>query len=103
MQYQLEGAATEHSNDMACNNFVSHTGSNGASNSDRILAHGYNYSWRGENIYMGWNTTPQQAFDWWINSEPHLNNLLGSAYIHIGIGHTVVGNRNAYTLVFGRP
>jgi uncharacterized protein YkwD len=103
MQYQLVGAAKEHSNDMACNNFVSHTGSNGTSNSDRILAYGYSYSWRGENIYMGWNATPQDAFNWWINSEPHLNNLLGSAYIHIGIGHTVVGSRNAYTLVFARP
>jgi uncharacterized protein YkwD len=103
MQSQLRGAAREHSNDMACNNFVSHTGTNGTTNHDRILAYGYSYSWRGENIYMGWNATPAVAFDWWINSEPHLKNLLNSNFIHIGIGHSVSGNRNAYTLVFARP
>jgi len=103
MQSQLRGAAREHSTDMACNNFYSHTGSNGTSNYDRILAYGYSPSWWGENYYMGWQTTPQQAMDWWMTSAPHRRNILNANYVHIGIGHAICGNRNAYTLVFGRP
>jgi uncharacterized protein YkwD len=100
---QLRGAAREHSMDMACNNYVSHTGTDGSSSYQRILSYGYTPSWWGENIYMGWNTTPEYAFNWWINSTPHLNNLLSPYYRQIGVGHAQYGNRSAFTLVFGTP
>jgi uncharacterized protein YkwD len=103
MNASLRSAAREHSADMACHNFVSHIGSNGTTNLDRILAYGYNPSWWGENIYKGWNTTPQQAFEWWMNSTPHYQNIMNPNYTHIGIGHAAVGVQNAYTLTFGKP
>ena len=103
MQNQLRGAAREHSADMACNDFVSHTGSNGTSSYDRITSYGYYPSWWGENIYMGYQTTPEQVVTWWMNSTPHRNNILHSYYVHIGIGQAVYGNTIAYTLNFGRP
>lgn len=103
MQNQLRGAAREHSADMACNDFVSHTGSNGTSSYDRITSYGYYPSWWGENIYMGYQTTPEQVVTWWMNSTPHRNNILHSYYVHIGIGQAVYGNTIAYSLNFGRP
>lgn len=103
MNWSLRQAAREHSADMACNNFVSHTGSNGTSAYDRITAYGYYPSWWGENIYMGWNTSPAAVVNWWMNSTPHRNNILHQYYIHIGVGHAYYNNRNAYTLNFGRP
>jgi uncharacterized protein YkwD len=100
---RLRTSARGHSVDMACNNFVSHTGSDGSSSYIRITAKGYYPSWWGENIYKGWNTSAQQAMNWWMNSTPHRTNILNPNYVHIGIGHAVVGSQNAYTLNFGRP
>jgi uncharacterized protein YkwD len=100
---RLRAAARGHSADMACNNFVSHTGSDGSSSYDRITAQGYYPSWWGENIYKGWNTSAQQAMNWWMNSAPHRANILNPNYVHIGVGHALVGTQNAYTLNFGRP
>lgn len=102
MQSQLRSAAREHSADMACNNFVSHTGSNGTSSYDRITSYGYYPTWWGENIYKGWRTTPEEVVAWWMNSTPHRNNILHSYYTHIGIGYIRVGDSAAYTLNFGR-
>jgi uncharacterized protein YkwD len=103
MQSQLRGSAREHSADMACNSFVSHTGSNGTTSYDRITSYGYYPSWWGENIYKGWQTTPEEVVTWWMNSEPHRKNILHSYFVHIGIGHAAYGNYVAYTLNFGRP
>lgn len=103
MQSQLRKSAREHSADMACNDFVSHTGSNGTQSYDRITSYGYYPSWWGENIYMGYQTTPEEVVNWWMNSEPHRKNILHSVFVHIGIGHVAHGNTIAYTLNFGRP
>jgi len=46
----LQLAARRHSEDMACNDFFSHTGSDGSTLSSRLLAAGYSYSWAAENI-----------------------------------------------------
>lgn len=103
MQSQLRAAAREHSADMVCNKQYSHTGSNGTTSYDRITAYGYSPTFWGENFYVGWQTTPQEAFNWWMNSTPHRKNILSANYIHIGIGHGYYDNRNGYTLNFGRP
>ncbi len=104
-QSQLTAAARVHSNDMACNDFISHTGSDGSSPADRVTAQGYSYSWVGENIFAG-SSSPQTAFKWWMNSEPHRNNILHSNYTEIGIGYSyLAGSRygSHYTAVFARP
>ncbi|MCK5319647.1 MAG: CAP domain-containing protein, partial [Anaerolineales bacterium] len=52
-QSQLTAAARVHSEDMACNNFVSHTGSDSSLPWDRARDQGYSYSAIAENIFAG--------------------------------------------------
>ena len=89
VQSQLAAAARGHSLDMACNGFFSHTGSDGSSPFDRILAQGYSYTYAGENIYAGSGVynTAQAAFDGWLNSPAHYAILMSANYTEIGIGY----------------
>jgi uncharacterized protein YkwD len=108
MQGQLQAAARVHSADMACNSFVSHTGSDGSSVRDRVARQGYSWSWIGENILSTSNTSssaPQTAFDWWMNSAPHLANLMSPNYTEIGLGYRYNPDtrRGYFTAVFARP
>jgi uncharacterized protein YkwD len=50
----LTSAAAVHSNDMADNNFFSHTGSDGSNPGQRISRAGYSYYTYGENIAAGY-------------------------------------------------
>jgi uncharacterized protein YkwD len=105
-QGQLQAAARLHSQDMACNGFVSHTGSDGSGVRDRVERQGYDWSWIGENIYCTSDTSsgaPQRVFDWWMNSAPHRANLLSPNYTQIGLGYAYAGNRGCFTAVFARP
>jgi uncharacterized protein YkwD len=105
-QGQLQAAARIHSADMACNGFVSHTGSDGSGVRDRVERQGYDWSWIGENIYCTSDTSsgaPQRVFDWWMNSAPHLANLMSPNYTQIGLGYIYAGNRGCFTAVFARP
>jgi uncharacterized protein YkwD len=105
-QSQLQTAARIHSQDMACNGFVSHTGSDGSSVRDRVELQGYDWSWIGENIYCTSDTSsgaPQRVFDWWMNSAPHRANLLSPNYTQIGVGYAYAGSRGCFAAVFARP
>jgi len=105
-QGQLQAAARIHSADMACNGFVSHTGSDGSGVRDRVERQGYDWSWIGENIYCTSDTSsaaPQRVFDWWMNSAPHYANLMSPNYTQIGLGYIYAGNRGCFTAVFARP
>ncbi len=109
LQSQLQAAARLHSTDMACNNFLSHTGSDGSSVGDRVRRQGYNWTWVGENIYATGNTSstaPQQAFNWWMNSSLHRANLLSPNYTDIGLGYMYRSGSTYggyFTAVFARP
>ena len=109
LQSQLQAAAREHSADMACNDYLSHTGSDGSTSGDRARRQGYDWSWVGENIYASGNTSssaPQQAFDWWMNSAPHRANLLHPNYTDIGLGYfysSASSYGGYFTAVFARP
>ena len=102
----LMTSARAHSTDMALNNFVNHTGSDGSTAWQRMQLAGYVGRWGGENIYGGYNTTPNQAYSWWLGSTPHLNNILGIYYRDVGVGYAYCSSgtyRNAYTINFGTP
>jgi uncharacterized protein YkwD len=109
LQSQLQTAARLHSTDMACNDFLDHTGSDGSSVRDRVRRQGYNWTWVGENIYATGNTSstaPQQAFDWWMNSALHRANLLSPNYTDIGLGYMYRSGSTYggyFTAVFARP
>ena len=87
MDVRLMEAAQLHSDDMAANDFLSHTGTGGTTMVDRVEAAGY-LSWLalGEAVAAGYQT-PADVVQGWIDSPPHRAILLGSPYVHIGIGH----------------
>jgi uncharacterized protein YkwD len=83
---QLGQAAQRHAEDMARNNFFSHTGSNGSQVSDRVREAGYSYSYVGENISAG-NATPAATLQNWMKSPGHRSNILKPEYTEIGFGY----------------
>lgn len=85
-QGQLTMAARDHSVDMACNGFFAHTGSDGSLPWDRVSALGYNYSAIAENIFAG-SSNAQTAFNAWLSSPGHSDNMLNPTYTEIGIGY----------------
>ncbi len=91
MDNRLRAAAQGHSEDMALNDFFSHTGSDGSSPWDRIVAQGYNFSTAGENIAAGY-TSPQDVMDGWMNSPGHRANILNCDFTDIGVGYYYLGN-----------
>jgi uncharacterized protein YkwD len=109
LQPQLSAAAHNHSSDMACNNFMDHTGSDKSNFNARIKAQGYTASYTSENIYAGspeFGGDAAGAFDWWMHSDIHRRNILSEKVTSIGIG--VAYNPSSkfqayYTLNFTRP
>jgi len=107
---QLSAAALEHSLDMACNDNISHTGTDGSTWYDRARKQGFaNYNSARENIYVGnpaFGGDANGAFTWWMNSEIHRKTLMNADAKLIGISYiysdasTYGGN---YTTLFARP
>lgn len=107
-QSQLSSAARGHSQDMACNNIFSHTGLDGSSPFDRIAWQGYSFSAAAENIYAGSGPydSPQEAFNAWMNSPGHRDNMLNPVYSDIGIGYSYTSTSTYggyFTAVFAKP
>jgi uncharacterized protein YkwD len=105
---QLTSAAEDHSLDMACSNIFSHTGSDGSSPFDRISAQGFSFSMAAENIYAGSGSynSAQEAFNGWITSTGHRENMLNPEYTNIGIGYATNSNgdyEGYFTAVFAKP
>jgi uncharacterized protein YkwD len=82
----LAEGARYHSIDMGCNKYFAHTGG--------VY----------ENILAGYNTV-EEAWNWWWNSKPHHDNILGRYYYKCGVGYAhVIGSpyRYYWTIQFGR-
>jgi uncharacterized protein YkwD len=79
---QLTAAAQGHSADMACNNFLGHTGSDGSYLTDRIRRTGYPGG--SEIIAIG---TPQNAMDQWRADPGHWDFVLNPYISEIGVGY----------------
>ena len=88
---QLANAAQDHSNDMAQDDFFSHTGADGSSVSDRVEDSGYQYSTTGENIAAG-QTSAEEVVEGWMNSPGHRANILNPDYTEIGVGYKQLQN-----------
>lgn len=86
---QLSAAAQGHSADMACNNFLDHTGSDGLWIGDRIRATGYNTSSYAEIIAIG---TPQNAMDQWAADAPHWDIVMNPYGGEFGVGYAYYAN-----------
>ena len=106
---ELTSSALTHSSDMACNDFVGHSGSDGSHWTDRIKVQGFSPGYATENIYVGFpdfGGTPAGAFDWWMNSQVHRENILDPKVMEIGVGY-VFNEQSSYggyyTINFAGP
>jgi uncharacterized protein YkwD len=83
---QISAAAQAHSQDMALNDFVGHTGSDGSSVGQRLTRAGYDWRMVAENIAAG-QSTPEAVVDSWMGSSSHRANILNCALRDIGVGY----------------
>ena len=81
---RLEEIATLKAEDMVKNNYFDHNSPTYGSPFDMMKNFGITYKTAGENI--AGNSTIEGAFNAWINSESHKQNILSNAYNYIGIG-----------------
>ena len=77
-------AAQQHSDDMAANRTMSHTGSDGSDAGDRLERVGFVSSWWAENIAAGF-TDPVAVVRGWMASSGHRRHLLGD-FRYVGVG-----------------
>jgi len=106
---KLNTAAQSHSADMACNNFLSHTGWNGSTVGSRIAAAGYTASSSVENIYAQppqYGGNPQAAVDWWMSDPTHRDAILSAQASEVGIGYAAYTRSDLggyFTVDFAAP
>lgn len=81
---QLMNAAQGHSLDMACNNFLEHSGSDGTWIGDRLVNAGYPNSYYLEIIAIG---LPQDAMNQWRSDPTHWDAVINSRVTEIGVGY----------------
>jgi len=86
LEVRLTEAAQLHSDDMADNDFVGHTGSDGSDMVDRVNATGYLWSGLGENAAGGY-ASPASVVAAWMASSGHCANIRNGAFQHIGVGY----------------
>ena len=87
---QLAALAQSHAADMACNDMISHTGSDGSSAYSRRLASGYSGSFSEEIIYGGGG--PEAAMSWWMNDQIHRDAILKAKTTEMGVGYAYFSN-----------
>jgi len=92
----LAHAARLHSEDMAQNAFMSHTGSDGSTPWERMDRVGFRYSSAAENVFSG-QRSPEQVVSTWMGSDGHRRNILDPNLTELGVG--VAGDR--WTQKFG--
>ena len=81
---QLMKAAQDHSLDMACNDFLRHSGSDGSWTGDRLLRVGYPNSYYLEVIAIG---LAQDAMNQWRADPTHWDAVINSRVREIGVGY----------------
>ncbi|MBI5839765.1 MAG: hypothetical protein HZB19_06655 [Chloroflexi bacterium] len=100
----LTTAAQGHAADMACNNMISHTGSDGSNVHSRVAAAGYSPSYSDEIIYAGGG--PQAAMTWWMSDKIHRDAILNPKAAEMGVGYAYYSNGSYgdyITVDFGSP
>ncbi|SER27926.1 uncharacterized protein, YkwD family [Gracilibacillus ureilyticus] len=87
----LASVAQTKSEDMAENNYFSHTSPTYGSPFDMLRSFGVDYTKASENIAAG-QQSPEQVVQSWLNSEGHRRNMLDPAVTHIGVGYESDGD-----------
>lgn len=98
---QLTAAAQGHSNYLGSTGYIHpHRERDGSLPQDRAVRAGY-AGRVGENVVGGQSASPEWAFNWWMQSPPHYNNMLAE-WTEVGIGFTDGGEYGRwYVTVFG--
>ena len=81
---QLMNAAQDHSLDMACNDFLRHSGSDSSWVGDRLAQAGYPNSYYLEVVAIG---LPQDAMNQWRSEPAHWDAIINSRVTEIGVGY----------------
>lgn len=89
--WQLSRVARYKSQDMADNNYFSHTSPTYGSPFQMMKQFGITYRSAGENIAQGYSTA-KAVVNAWMNSPGHRANILNSSYTQIGVGYVSDGN-----------
>jgi uncharacterized YkwD family protein len=84
VNFKLVKIARLKAQDMADNNYFSHTSPTYGSPFDMMKAEGVGYRYAGENI--AGNRTASAAMTAWMQSEGHRANILNPRFTHIGVG-----------------
>jgi uncharacterized protein YkwD len=102
---RLAQVARNYSQQMARDNFFSHTGSDGSTLSQRVRAGGISYWVVGENLFKSTNAPEPVplAVKGWMNSPGHRENILRPVFTQTGIGVWRQGNTYYITQLFMRP
>ena len=104
MNANLQLAARLHSQDMATQNYFSHTSLDGRTFDQRIRNAGYSGSFPlGENLAAG-VPNPQSLVDGWMNSPGHCANIMNGGYRSTGVGYAFSSSstyRHYWTQTFG--
>lgn len=104
--YQLGQAAQGYAEDLATQNFFSHTGKDGSTLRSRIDATGYDYDAAGENLAAG-QTAASSVFQGWMASDGHRANILQKDFTEVGFGLFDTTGSSDYGLYwvqnFGKP
>jgi uncharacterized protein YkwD len=87
---QLAALAQSHAADMACNNMISHSGSDGSNPYSRAVAAGYSGSFSEEIIYGGGG--PEAAMSWWMSDQIHRDAILKQKTTEMGAGYAYFSN-----------
>lgn len=98
---RLNAAAQLHAEDMAINNYFSHTSQDGRTALDRIMAQGYVPNAYGENI-AGGQQSDQEVLTAWVNSPKHNEILNGEVFDDFALGVAGSGSRTRWVLLMGR-
>lgn len=83
--------AQEKANDMARNNYFSHTSPTYGSPFQMLKSFGVSYRAAGENIAKGYSGA-KSVVEGWMNSEGHRANILNSSFTKLGVGYNSSGN-----------
>ncbi len=100
---RLRAAAQAHACDMAAQDRLSHTSSDGKNISRRLKDGGYQFGAAAENIAKNKRSAPGTV-DFWMNSSGHRQNLLMANVREFGGAVAVSATGNLYwTMIVGKP
>ncbi|TDH68886.1 hypothetical protein CCR75_000465 [Bremia lactucae] len=83
---KLAAAAARHSEDMASNDFMGHTGANGSTLSERVSGAEFAWTKVAENVAAGQKDVAS-VMQSWMSSKGHRDNILSADYIMLGTSY----------------